>query len=269
MSVAPRKTALVTGASAGIGKAFAEELARRDFDLVITSRRLERLSDLKRELCDRHGVRVEVIASDLALPDAPQALFDEITRRHVTVDMLVNDAGYGLGVKYLQTSWQQQADFIQVLVTAAAHLTHLFVPGMVERGWGRIINVASLVGLLPGGPGSTLYAAAKAFMIKFTESLSLELAATGVSATAVCPGFTLSEFHDVNGTRSRVQKMPRGVWMDAHTVASQGIDAAMAGRVVVVNGALNKLIASAMKHMPDSIARGLMQRSARNYRHVD
>jgi uncharacterized protein len=263
------KTALVTGASAGIGKAFALELARRRFDLVITARRRERLDELAAQLRAEHGVRVEVIAADLARPDAAQLLFDEITTRGIKIDVLVNNAGYGLGVTYLKTSWQQQADFIQVMVTAVAQLTYLLVPGMIERDWGRIINVASLAGLLPGGPGSTLYTAAKSFMIKFTESLALELARTSVRATAVCPGFTLSEFHDVNGTRPRVQKMPKLLWMDAHTVASQSIDAAMAGRVVVVTGAVNKLIASAMKFAPGAIARHFMLRQAKNYRHVD
>jgi short-subunit dehydrogenase len=263
------KTALVTGASAGIGRAFAEELASRGFQLVITARRLERLQELQRELSARHGVRVEVIAADLAVPDAAQALFDEVARRQLAIDVLVNNAGYGLGVKYFKTSWKEQADFIQVMVTAVAQLTYLFVPQMAERGWGRIINVASLAGLLPGGPGSTLYAAAKSFMIKFTESLALEMTNTGVKATAVCPGFTLSEFHDVNATRPRVEKMPKLMWLDAHTVASQGIDAAMAGRVVVVTGALNKLIATTMKHIPDALARRVLLRQSKNFRHVD
>jgi short-subunit dehydrogenase len=106
-------------------------------------------------------------------------------------------------------------------------------------------------------------------MIKFTESLALELAGSGVTATAVCPGFTLSEFHDVNGTRPRVSRMPKAMWMDAHTVAAQGIEAAMHGRVVVVNGALNKLIANAIKYVPATVALGLMRRQAKNFRHVD
>jgi short-subunit dehydrogenase len=263
------KTALVTGASAGIGRAFAEELAARGFHLVITARRLERLAEVQRELTSRHGVRVDVIAADLAIPDAAQGLFDEIQRRQIAIDVLVNNAGYGLGVKYFKTSWKEQADFIQVMVTAVAQLTYLFVPQMAERGWGRVINIASLAGLLPGGPGSTLYTAAKSFMIKFTESLALEMGKTGVQATAVCPGFTLSEFHDVNGTRTRVQKMPKLVWMDAHTVAAQGIDAAMAGRVVVVTGALNKVIATTMKHIPAALARRFLLRQSKNFRHVD
>lgn len=264
-----RTTALVTGASAGIGKAFAQELAKRGFDLVVTARREDRLVELQRELTAQYPIRVEVVAADLAVVDAAQVLYDEVARRGIAIDMLVNNAGYGLGVKYLQASWKQQADFIQVMVTAVSQLTYLFVHPMLQRKSGRVVNIASLAGLLPGGPGSTLYAAAKAFMIRFTESLALELAGSGVTATAVCPGFTFSEFHDVNHTRRRVSRLPKAMWMDAHTVAAQGIDAAMNGRVVMVNGALNNLIWTAMKHVPDGVARGLMLRQAKNFRHVD
>jgi short-subunit dehydrogenase len=269
MTETSRRTALVTGASAGIGKALAQQLAQRKFDLVITARRRERLDELAEEISAAYGVKVEVVTADLAEPNAPQALYDELARRGITVDMLVNNAGYGLAVKYTATRWQQQADFLQVLVTSVAHLTHLFLPGMIERGWGRIVNVASLAGLMYGAPGSTLYGAAKSFVIKMSESLSLELAGTGVSVTAICPGFTFSEFHDVSGTRKRVSRLPSAMWMDADTVARQGVEAALEGRVVLVNGTVNKLIASAMKHLPEPIARGIVRRQARNFRNID
>jgi short-subunit dehydrogenase len=269
MADSPRKTALVTGASAGIGKALAKELAARGFDLVVTARRLDRLEEVAREIGAAYGVHVEVVTADLADPNAPQALFDEIARRGVAIDVLVNNAGYGLGVKYTKTTWKEQADFLQVLVTSVAHLTHLFVPQMIERGWGRVINVASLAGLMYGAPGSTLYGAAKSFVIKMSESLSLELRDTGVRVTAVCPGFTFSEFHDVNHTRSRVKRLPSAMWMDAQTVARQSVEAGLEGRPVLVNGRVNKLIASAMKHLPDPIARGIVMRQAKNFRNVE
>ena len=269
MTDSSRKTALVTGASAGIGKAFARQLARQDFDLVITARRRDRLEAVQREISAEHGRRVEIVTADLADPAAPQAMFDELGRMGIAIDVLVNNAGYGIPQKYVQTSWKQQADLIQVLVTSVAHLTHLFLPGMIERGFGRVINIASLAGLLHAAPGSTLYAAAKSFVIKMSESLALELAGTGVQVTAVCPGFTFSEFHDVAGTRRRVSRLPSALWMDADTVARQGLQAALEGRVVMVNGAVNKLIASTMKHLPDPLARGIMLRQARNFRAVD
>jgi short-subunit dehydrogenase len=269
MASTPRRTALITGASAGIGKAFAHQLAKRDFDLVLTARRRERLEEVKGEILAERDARIEIITADLADPAAPQRILDELARRQIAIDVLVNNAGFGLPQKYMATTWKQQAELLQVLVTSVAHLTHLFLPGMVARGWGRVINIASLAGLMYGAPGSTLYAGAKSFVIKMSESLALELAGTGVSVTAVCPGFTFSEFHDVSGTRKRVARLPSALWMDADTVARQGVEAALEGRVVLVNGPVNKLIASAMKHLPDPIARGILSRQARNFREVD
>ena len=259
------KTALVTGASAGIGKAFAEQLAQRGFDLILTARRGDRLQALADALRGGHGVRAEVITADLAERDAPEALIAEVGARGMVVDVLVNNAGYNIPERFVQTTWQRQADLLQVLITSVAHLTHLVLPGMLERGYGRVINIASLAALVYGAPGRTLYPAAKGFLIKMSESLALELLDTGVCVTAVCPGYTYSEFHDVNGTRESVSKMPGLLWMDADTVAREGIEAALEGRVVYVNGAVNKVIATAMRHLPTPIARQIMQRQARAF----
>lgn len=266
MTSQPRRVALVTGASAGIGKAFAEQLAIQGHDLVITARRRERLDALAEQLRAQRNARVEVIPADLSDPAAPAALFEAIAARGLTVDVLVNNAGYGLGSGYRSTSWQQNADFLQVMITSVAHLTHLAVPGMVERGYGRIIHVASLAGLIHGAPGSTLYAASKAFLVRFAESLALELEGTGVAVTAVCPGYTLSEFHDVAGTRSRVSRLPGLAWMDAETVARQGIAAALRGQTVYVNGAFNRAVEAAMRFLPKAAARGIMRGQAKRYR---
>ena len=254
--------AVVTGASAGIGAAFARELAREGFDLVLTARRQDRLEALQAELSGG-ARRVEVVAIDLAEPEGPAALFDALTQRGIEVDTLVNNAGYGIAKPYAESTWREQADFVQVMVTAVAHLTHLALPGMIERGAGRIVNVASLAGLLHGTGGSTLYSASKAFMIKFTESLSLELAGTGVTATAVCPGLTYSEFHDRNGTRAQMRDVPSGMWMDAESVAREGVAAALAGKVVCVTGMANKWIASLVGRLPRPLAHSLFQMQAR------
>jgi len=261
-----RPVALITGASAGIGRAFAEQLAIQGYDLVLTARRVERLEALARELREQRGARVEVIAADLADPASPAQLFEAVRGRGLAVDMLVNNAGYGLHAGYRGTTWRENADFLQVMVTAVAHLTHLFVPGMVERGRGQIVHVASIAGLIHGAPGSTLYAASKAFLVRFAESLSLELEGTGVTATAVCPGYTWSEFHDVAGTRERVSRTPRLAWMSAETVARQGIAAAQRGQTVYVNGVFNRAVAMAMRYLPRATARGIMRAQGRRYR---
>jgi short-subunit dehydrogenase len=268
MSMLQDRTALVTGASAGIGKAFAIQLARRGCHLVLVARRLDRLQALRDEILADHAVTVHTLVADLARPEAGAEIFAELSRRGIAIDVLVNNAGFGVAAKYVDTTWAQQAAFIQVLVTAVAELTHRALPGMLERDFGHIINVASLAGLTYGTPGATLYSGAKSFVIKMTEALSLELRGTGVRATAVCPGFTFSEFHDVNGMRERVSKLPSALWMDADTVARQGLEAALEGRDVYVNGAFNKLIATAMRHLPAPVARELVLRQSKNFRPI-
>src|SRR3954467_9754021 len=191
---APR-WALVTGASAGIGAAFARELAARGCNLVLTARRTERLESLANELSARHGTRSECIAADLADATAPGALCDEIQRRGIAIDILINNAGYGLPGHFTKPAWQAHADFIQVMMTAPCELVYKLLPGMQQRGFGRIANIASLAGHIPGSAGHTLYGASKAFLIKFSQSLALENTSTGVHVCAVCPGFTYSEFH--------------------------------------------------------------------------
>lgn len=262
------RTALVTGASAGIGKAFAELLAEHGYDLVLTARRADRLEALAAALAAAHGIRAVSLPADLADPAAPAALCEAVHQRGLAVDVLVNNAGYGVPGKYVRTSWQQQADLIQVLVTAVAELTHRLLPGMIARGFGRVVNVASLAALVPAAPGHTLYAASKAFLVKFSEALAGEVRADGVHVTAVCPGFTYSEFHDVTGTRARVNTMPRFMWTDARHVAEDGYAAVMAGRAVHVVGRVNRAIAFGAKHMPAAITDAAMRRSASRFREL-
>ena len=260
------RTVLITGASAGIGKAFAEVFAQNGFDLVLTARRADRLESLAKDLAARHGRHVHIIAADLADPAAPAKIFDEVTRAGITVDVLVNDAGYGLPGTFLSSTWEQHRDFLQVMVTAVADLSHRFLPGMVERRYGRIINVASLAGLLPVSAGHTMYGAAKSLVIKFSESLALECLANNVHVTALCPGFTYSEFHDVNGMRAQVSQMPSFMWMDADTVARQGFDAVMRGDLVYVPGRVNRAIAFLARLVPQWIVTRVLKRTAKKWR---
>ncbi len=258
--------ALVTGASAGIGAAFARELATRGNSLVLTARRLDRLEALASELREENKIRVECIVADLADSLAPTRLCDAIAQRGIAIDILVNNAGYGVPGSFLTPSWQTHADFIQVMMTASCELVYKLLPGMRERRFGRIANIASLAGLIPGSAGHTLYAASKAFLIKFSQSLGLENSTAGVNVCAVCPGFTYSEFHDVVGTRSTVSKMSPWMWMDAKRVAREGLDAMERGAIVYVPGRINRLIKSATKLVPDALALRLMQKQSRRFR---
>ncbi len=256
----------MTGASAGIGKAFAEVLAERGYGLVLTARRVDRLEAVAADLGARFGVPVMVQAADLADPGAPAALVAAIEARGLAVDVLVNNAGYGVPGRYAATEWARQRDFLQVLVTAVAELTHRLLPGMLARRWGRVINVASLAALVPAAPGHTLYAASKAFLVKFSEALAGECAADGVHVTAVCPGFTYSEFHDVTGTRAQMNTMPRWMWSDARDVALEGYLAVSAGTPVAVTGRVNRALALGARHLPAAATKAVVRRSAHTYR---
>jgi short-subunit dehydrogenase len=260
------RTALVTGASAGIGVALAEVLAERGFDLILTARREDRLHALAGRLASAHGIAVHVVPCDLADPAAPARLVGEIAARGLQVDVLVNNAGYGVPGRYEDSTWAQQAEFLQVLVTAVAELTHRVLPGMIARRWGRVLNVASLAAHVPAAAGHTLYAAAKAFVLKFSEALAAETAGQGVLVTASCPGFTYSEFHDVVGTREQVSTMPRVLWQDARSVAEESYAALMAGRPVVLTDTVNRLVARAVRFAPDWLSRAVVARMGRRYR---
>jgi short-subunit dehydrogenase len=264
--MASNRRALITGASAGIGEAFAREFARRGFDVVLTARRTERLEALATELRERHAIEAIVAPLDLARADAPEALVGALADQGLSIDVLVNNAGYGLTGYLDEQPWDAHAAFIQVLMTAPTELAWRLLPGMKARGYGRIINVASLAGHVPGSAGHTLYAASKAYLIKFSQSLALETKGTGVHVTALCPGFTYSEFHDVNGARPLVSKMPAFMWMDAATVARQGVDAVEAGTPVYVNGRVNRLIKALFKLLPDSVGLKLTERQGRRFR---
>ena len=264
-----RRLALVTGASAGIGAAFARIYASHGYDVALTARRADRLEALAGEIRLRFGVEALVIAADLGEPGAADAVLAEIEAHGRVVDALVNNAGYGLPGAYADTEWPDQRSMLQVMLIAVCDLTHKVLPGMIERKFGRIVNVASLAGLVPGSAGHTLYAATKSFLVKFSQSLHLENQATGVHVTALCPGFTFSEFHDVNATRAQIsQSTPDWLWLGADEVAATGYEAAEANRPVCVTGTPNKAIAAIAKILPDDWALALMASQGGRFRKV-
>ena len=240
--------------------------AAHGFDLVLTARRLDRLEALAAELRERHGRTVHVIAADLADPASPGRIAREVADAGLQVDALVNNAGYGLPGSFLSSPWSSHRDFIQVMVTAVAELCRLFAPGMVERRQGWIINVCSVAGLVPATAGHTLYGAAKALVIRFSDSLARELKPHGVHVTALCPGFTYSEFHDVNGMRPQVSRLPSFLWLDAPQVASEGYEAVMRGDRVFVNGRVYRAIVFVTRLAPAWLVNVVNRRVAPRFR---
>jgi short-subunit dehydrogenase len=253
------RLALVTGASAGIGAAFARIMAAHGYDLALTARREDRLKALADEIRLSHGVEVLILPADLADPAAPRALLARIAEHGRDVDALINNAGYGLAGAYASTRWEDQQALLQVMVTAPCELAHRTVGGMIERKFGRVVNVASVAGLVAGSAGAGLYGASKALMVRFSQSLHLETLNTGVHVSALCPGFTYTEFHDVNNTRALVgAQTPPWLWMGADEVAAAGYEAAEANRPICVPGAPNKAIAAVAHLLPEEWAMALM-----------
>lgn len=260
MSDDARKTALITGASAGIGEAFARLLAAEGFDLVLVARRRERLEALAEELSRAAGVRVLALPLDLGEPATPKALWERLCDEGIAIDVLVNNAGYGMKSTFTDTPWPEHAAFVQVMATSVAELCHLFVPKMRERGFGRIVNVSSIAAFTPEVPGS-LYGAVKMFALSLSRALARELEGTGVNVCALCPGYTLTEFHDVIDVRDHIERLPAFMVMDADVVAQQGWDAVCRGRVVYVNGWLNRRIVQVARVVPQRWLSAITRRS--------
>ncbi|MNH76550.1 NADP-dependent 3-hydroxy acid dehydrogenase YdfG [compost metagenome] len=250
-----RRTILITGASAGIGAALARVCAGRGYDLILTARREGPLQALAEEVTAQHGVTVSVITTDLAESGAPAALVEAIAARGLKVDGLINNAGFSRTTGFLSTDPAAHAAMIRVMLTAPVELSRLLLPGMVERGWGRVLNVASLAGQMPATGGDTLYGPIKSFLIKASQGLWLEMRGTGVHVTALCPGYTYTEFHDVNGSRAQVSSAyPKWMWMEADRVARIGWDAVEANRPRVTPGVANNVLAALGGMLPDSLA---------------
>jgi short-subunit dehydrogenase len=260
---------LITGASAGIGVALAREFAAAGWDLALTARREEPMVELARELKQDFGTRSHIIPADLSKPGAPADIIARLAKKGAHIDGLVNNAGYGLTGNFIDNDWQAHDDFLALMLVHPCELVHLVMGGMKERGFGRIINVASLAGHIPGSRGHTLYGATKSFLIKFSQSLNLEMQNHGVKVSALCPGFTYSEFHDINETRDAVSKMPDWMWMSAEEVAESGFLALEKNRAVYIPGRANKIIAGVIKLLPDSVALSIMNRTSDKIRKGD
>ena len=262
--------ALVTGASAGIGAEFCRQLAAKGYQLVLVARREDRLQAIADELKTSHGANSIIIPTDLSHRGASETIFKRLVEENIEVEYLVNNAGYGLPGSFHVPDWQDHHDFIQVMMTAVCELTYHLLPGMRKRGRGYIINVSSVAGLIPASAGHTLYGASKVFLIKFTESLILENEAHGIKITALCPGFTLSEFHDVNNTREAVSQLPSYLWLESEMVVREAIKALSKDKVKspIVPGKIYKLIVWINRYLP-WLGNMIIKKNASNYRVTD
>ncbi|MEM7542566.1 MAG: SDR family NAD(P)-dependent oxidoreductase [Pseudomonadota bacterium] len=260
--------AVVTGASAGIGLAFAEVMAREGKDVVLIARRAERLAEIASRLADRFAISAYALPLDLSDRGFSPHITGFLADHGLTTEILVNNAGFGLPGLYQDSAYEVHESYQDLMLGSVAELTHALLPQLCERR-GIVINVASVVGLLPGTAGNTLYAATKSWMIAFSESLGAEYENQGLRVCSVCPGLTYSEFHDVNGSRERVSKLPKILWMSAAEVADSGYRAAQRGRRVHVTGVINKLIVTLAWILPRPLIYSLARRAGGRFGRVD
>ncbi len=251
------ETVLITGASTGIGRELARQFAAAKSNLVLVARRRERLEELAAELRKQHGVEAQVVAADLGRADAPQAILERLTRDAVTIDVLVNNAGFGALGPLAELDLGRQMEMIQVNVAALTHLTRLLLPGMIQRRRGGILNVGSIAGFQPG-PFMAVYYATKAYVISFSEALADELSGSGVTVSCLCPGPTVTEFAETAKMGHTLLFKLRP--MTAGQVAEAGYRAFRRGKVLVVPGVLNYLGSMGVRFVPRSLARAIARR---------
>jgi uncharacterized protein len=252
-------TALITGASSGIGAAIARELAGRGHGVTLVARREERLLELSSELAREHGVRAGVITADLAGREGRDRLAAELDRLELEVDVLVNNAGFGLHGDFLDGDRDRQLSMVALNCEAVVDLTSRYGRAMRERGAGAIINIASTAAFQPL-PGSATYAASKAFVLSFSEALHEELRGTDVTVTAVCPGPVRTEFAEVAGIGGAEAGTPDMFWMSAPDLAAEAVEAADRGKRAVVPGTLNLAGSILGRYSPRTVALPLTRR---------
>jgi uncharacterized protein len=248
----PNSTCLVTGASSGIGAEIARGLARRGLGVTLVARREERLQELADELEDEYSVRAETVAADVSDPKHRERLVREVDERGLVVEVLVNNAGFGSGGKFFRLEAEKEASMIRTNVEAVIALSGMYLPRMVERGRGAVLNTASLIAFQPV-PYQATYGATKAAVLSFTQAVHEELRGTGVTITAVAPGPVRTEFGEQGGFGGADDKIPGWFWLDADDVAEAAIKGLESGDRVVVPGMINQAAAYGGHYIPRAL----------------
>lgn len=243
-------TALITGASSGLGEEFARQLARENYDLVLTARREDRLKAVAAEALRIGSSKVEVIACDLGAPDAAVNLYQQVTERGLEIECLINNAGFGTHGIFHKLPLDREVEEINLNITSVVALARLFIEGMVARRRGTIINVASTAAFQPV-PYMATYAATKAFVLNFSEAVAHEVRDSGVTVMALCPGPTRTEFQGTAGVEN--SSFPSFAYMDAKTVVAQALASAKRGKAVRINGLFNQVMAQSNRISPRSV----------------
>ena len=242
------KTVLITGASSGLGKDFAILFAEKGYDLVLTARRKKNLEEIRNNLINQFGIKAYIISRDLSDLKSTEEIYNFCEENKIQINVLVNNAGYGLKDSFEKISLSDHIDFINVLSTSAIALTRLFLPGMIKRKFGRIINVSSVAAFAPFTNSGGMYIATKLMLLKFSEMIHNEYKNNNIFSCSVCPGFTHTEFH--NEMKEFKSSIPSFMWMDSRTVVEQAYKASMSGKDIIINGWRYKILVFFMKITP-------------------
>ena len=244
-------TALITGPTAGIGKSIAYQLAEKGYDLFLVARREDRLQDLKSDIENKFQVRVHYLKSDLASPDAPQEIYDYGKSMSLDISTLILNAGYQINTKLEEATLQEEEDCLRVLGLSVIMQSKLYVKDLMSRGGGHIMVVSSMAGFSPPSTEfAILYGPVKTFMNRFVEALNGAYNKNNIYSTALCPGFTVTEFHTMSGTQDRMDKVPSFMKLSADQVAQEGIDGMFKNKEIVIPGNLNRFLISVLRFFP-------------------
>ncbi len=259
------RTALVTGASAGIGVQYARVLAQNGFNLVLTARREDRLNDLAAELTHKFDIKVHCFAHDLSDLQTPKKLAEDIAEAGLEIDFLLNNAGYTVPGGFDMVRWDAQAQVTQVMLNAPTELIHIFGAQMRKRRLGWIVNVASVAGLIPGVPNGTLYGPIKSYVVKLSQALYSEYKEHGVHVQALCPGFVVTEFHDVAGNRELMNNMPKYMWLDGDIMCRESFKRVIKNKgPVYIMGRFYRTLVYIVNLLPLRMSIGMLSRQNRN-----
>ena len=242
------KTVLITGASSGLGKDFAILFAEKGYDLVLTARRKKNLEEIRNNLINQFGIKAYIISRDLSDLKSTEEIYNFCEENKIQINVLVNNAGYGLTDSFEKISLKDHIDFINVLSTSAIALTRLFLPGMIKRKFGRIINVSSVAAFAPFTNSGGMYIATKLMLLKFSEMIHNDYKNKNIFSCSVCPGFTHTEFH--NEMKEFKSSIPSFMWMESRTVVEQAYEASMSGKEIIINGWRYKILVFFMKITP-------------------
>jgi short-subunit dehydrogenase len=253
-----QKTALITGAAGGIGYQLAYIFARNSYNLVLVDKQEQKLSEIADEFHQKFGIFVKTFTKDLSIPTSPEEIFTELQQTSIKVDVLVNNAGFGIYGVFAETDLETELKMLQVNIVSLTYLTKLFLKDMVEQGYGKILNVASAAAFQPG-PLMAVYFATKAYVLSFSEAIANELEGTGITVTALCPGPTASQFQQTAAMAdSKIASVNR--MMDTETVAKIGYRSLMENKTVVVPGVRNKILTESVRFTPRKLVTKVVRR---------